>query len=330
MLAVSQIQDWIADQLHETRTDLTTTNTALTSNLMLRWVNEGLAEVARAAPWQWLEAQEVFTLGADGTGANTGNGVTYFPHRVWRLHSLWAGNRGYREPILIIGAWELDAMSPSTVVGTVSDYLAVWGYYNVARDNPTTGVLAVADTGTSTVQVRIEGVDNNGNEVAEDVATGNSTNQFAAGPDGVRRIYALNSTVVAGTGIVTVTSGGTQIERLNVAGGERIRERLRTELSPAPTAPNNTYVVRYYKRIREVASDDDMVDIPFEFENLLFHAIGRRLALYRGDTDQVGYFEQSFGQTVRQLKAWQNRQPGRMRGLRGLSSYGFRSFQGWG
>ena len=310
MLAVSEIYSWASDQLHESSADA-----ALSSSLLLRWVNEGLSEVARAAPWKWLEAQEEFTFGGHGTGPNTGAGVTYFPHRVWRLLSVWQGNRGYRVPIEIVGAWELDALSPSTVAGTDHDFLAVWGYYNVARDNPTTGVLAVADTGLSAVQVRIEGVDNNGFEVAEDVAAGaNSVNQFASGPDGVRRIYVLESTVAAGSLIVTVTSGGVQIERLNVGGGERSRERLRTEMSPPPST-TATFLVRYYKRIRQVVSDDDRVDIPFEFENLLFHAVGRRLALFRQDTDQVGYYDQNFRSGIMDLKRWQNREPGRLRGL---------------
>jgi hypothetical protein len=326
MLAVSQIQDWIADQLHESSTD-----TQLTTDLMLRWTNEGMNEVARAAQWRWLEAQELFTFGGDGAGVATNAGVTYLPHRIGRLLSLWPSGRNSREPILIVGAWELDAMSPTPIIGGDATYLAVWGYYNVARDNPTTGVLVAADTGASAATIRITGVDNNGEDLTEDVAAngGTSVGQFAAGPDGVRSIHVLNSTVAAGTGIITVTSGGVQIERLNVAAGERSRERLRTELTPAPTAPNNTYVVRYYKRIRQVEDADSMLDIPFEFESLLFHAIGRRLALYRGDTDQVGYFEQMFSKTVRELKAWQNRQPGRMRGLKQLSRSGLRLQQGW-
>jgi hypothetical protein len=310
VLAVSEIYDWATDQLHESTTDV-----ALSTSLLLRWVNEGLSEIARSAQWKWLEAQEEFTFGGDGTGANTGAGVTYLPHRVWRLLSVWQGNRGYRVPIEIIGAWELDALSPSTVSGTDHDFLAVWGYYEVARDNPTTGVLAVADTGLSAVEVRIEGVDQNGFEVAEDVAVGNSANQFASGPDGVRRIYVLESTVAAGTGVVTVTSGGVQIERLNVLGGERSQERIRTELSPPPTATAK-FLVRYYKRIRQVASDNDRVAIPFEFENLLFHSVGKRLALFRQDTDQVGYYDQNFMKGVNDLKKWQNQEPGRMRGLR--------------
>lgn len=316
MLAVSQIYDWATAQLHERATD-----TALSTSLLLRWINEGLSEIVRAAPWKWLEAQEEFTFGGHGTGANTSAGVTYLPHRVSRLHSLWPSNRGYRAFIEIVGAWELDAMSPSTVSSSGYNFLAVWGYYNVARDNPTTGVLAVADTGASVVEVRIEGVDQNGNDVAEDVAVGNSVAQFAAGPDGVRRIYTLQSTVEAAitagapAGVVTVTSGGVQIERLNVVAGEFSRERLRTEISPPPTT-TDTFVVRYFKRIRQVASTDDRVDLPFEFESLLFHAIGRRLALFRQDNSQVSYYDQNFLKGVSDLKRWQNQQPGRMRGLK--------------
>jgi hypothetical protein len=77
-------------------------------------------------------------------------------------------------------------------------------------------------------------------------------------------------------------------------------------------------VTRYLKRIRPVTSTDDVVDIPFEFENLLFYAIGRRLSAFRNEQQQAMSYEAMFRQRIRELKAWQNRQPGRMRGQRRL------------
>lgn len=327
LLSYNQIREWAVSQLHESPTD-----TVLTT-LLLRWINEGLGEIASAASWKWLEAQQELVLGGHGAGANTNLGVTYFPHYVHELLVVWPGGQGYREPIQIIGAWELDTLSPSAVAGVLADYLAVWGYYSVARDNPTTGtILVTASAGAAgqNAQCRIEGVDQNGQEAVETVTIGaggnvTSTAQFAAGPDGVRRCYVIDSSITGAVapGTITFARGGTTIETLNVTMGERIHEHIRTELQPSPTAGGaNTYLVRYYKRIRPVLSTDDVVDIPFEFEDLLMCALSRRLAAFRGDMAQVMFHEQRFMKRIRDLKAWQNRRPGQMRRLRGLRTYG--------
>ncbi len=80
--------------------------------------------------------------------------------------------------------------------------------------------------------------------------------------------------------------------------------------------------MRYSKRIREVRNTSDMVEVPFEFESLLMDAVSRRLALFRGDFQAVPYWEQRFMKGVRELKVFQNRQPGRMWGMKQLASYG--------
>jgi len=322
MLTYTQIRQWAAEHFHEDPAD-----TALT-NLFLRWTNQGLSQIASAAQWRWLEAQREFLMGNDGAGANTANGVTYFPHYVHRLLSLWSVDRGHRTPIPILGAWEIDAMSPSIVTG-ISDYLSVWGYYGVERDNPVTGTIVVTDAGGGTGVFRLEGIDNNGYEVQEDltliVGTATTANQFAAGPDGVRRIYHHTGAAT----VVTATSGGVQIERLNPGIGETIHEHLRTELVPAPVAGGATYVVRYYKRIRPMRLLTDIIDIPFEFEDLLFFAIGKRLAEFRGEQSVAQWYVQLFEKRLRELKAWQNRRPGRMLGRRSLSRYGYRNYRGY-
>jgi len=318
-LSVRQIQEWAASQLHETYTD------AALTTLILRWANEGLQDVASAGNWKWLEGQVNLLYGTHGAGANTANGITYLPHYIHRLVSVWPGGRSYREQVPIIGGWELDALDPSMVTGSPANYLAVWGYYNVARDNPTTGLIVVADAGGATFQCKVEGIDNNGFEAEEIVAVvagaGTTATQFAAGPDGVRKCYIMENTITAGAPtIVTFTSGGVVIERLNYGVGETIHEHIRTELSPAPSALGETYVTRYMKRIRPVTTANDVVEIPFEFENLLTYAIQRRLAAYRGDDQQALAYEQMFRNRIQELKAWQNRQPGRLRGLRPLSA----------
>jgi hypothetical protein len=307
---VSQIYDWATEQHHESSAD-----TVLTATLLLRWVNEGLGEVATAARWKWLEGQVELQFGAHGAGANTSLGVTYLPHHIQQLESVWPSGLTYRAALEIIGAWELDMLGPAAT-GGIPNYLIIWGYYSVARDNPTTGTIVATDAGGSTAQVVVEGIDNNGLEVSElgTLVAGvyTTTAQFAAGPDGVRRVYVVPPGT--GTGVVTFTRGGTAIETLNAGQGEFVKERLRTELSPPPVAGTANYILRYFKRIRPVRRVTDVVDIPFEFENLLYHSIDRRLALFRGDMGQAAYHEQSFRARVRELKSWQNRQGGRMRG----------------
>lgn len=318
MLSVRQLQEWAAAQLHESYLD-----TALTT-LLLRWINEGFQDISSAENWKWLEGQREIVYGTHGAGANTANGITYLPHYIHRLVSVWPGGRSYREQVKIIGGWELDALDPSMVTGSPADYLAVWGYYSVARDNPTAGTIIVTDAGGASFTARIEGIDTNGNEASEDVAvaigTGTSTTLFAAGPDGVRRCYIQENTITAGApGVVTFNRGGVVIERLNYTAGECIHEHIRTELSPAPNATGETYLTRYIKRIRPVRDVDDIVEIPFEFENLLTYAVSRRLAAFRGEDQMALAYEQMFYQRVRELRAWQNRQPGQIRGMRALS-----------
>lgn len=325
MLSVRQIQEYAASQLHEDSLD-----TRLTT-LILRWVNEAYQRVASSGTWKWLEAYEEFTYGTHGVGANTSAGVTYLPHRVHRLLSVWPGGRNYRQQVKIIGGWELDAVDPSMISGSPADWLAVFGYYGVARDNPTAGVIACADAGGATFDVVVEGVDTNGldAEGTVTIAAGGPTNttvQFAAGPDGVRRCYIAENSVTVGTPtVVTFSSGGTVIETLNYTNGEFVKEHLRTELSPSPGTAGATYVTRYYKRPKQIRSTSEIIPVPMEFDDLITYAFDSRLAAYQGGSrkDMVLVYEQMFRQRLQELKAWQNTQPGRMRGMREVKGYGY-------
>ena len=111
MLSFSQVREWAAQHLHEDPAD------TVLANLYLRWVNDALGEIASAHPWQWLEATRTISLGSDGTAGGPTGGVTYLPHYVQELLSVWPTGLGYRQPLTIIGAWELDALSPSTTGG---------------------------------------------------------------------------------------------------------------------------------------------------------------------------------------------------------------------
>jgi hypothetical protein len=317
MLSVRQLQEWASLQLHEDYEDTTITT------LLLRWINDGFQAVASTENWKWLEGIQEITYGTHGAGANTANGITYLPHYIHRLVSVWPSGRSYREQVEIISGWELDARDPSMVAGSPADVLALWGYYNVARDNPTAGVINVADAGGAAFSVVIEGIDGNGFEARETVTlvagAGVSATTFAAGPDGVRRCYILEDSVTAGTPtIVTFVSTGTTIETLNYTNGEMIHEHMRTELSPAVTGGAN-YLTRFQKRVRPILSLNDVVEIPFEFEDLLMLSIERRLAAFRGNQQEALAYEQMFRNRIRELKSWQNRQPGRMRGMRRMT-----------
>ena len=340
MLSYIQLRTWAAQHLHEDPED-----TVLT-NLFLRWVNDALGELASAHPWKWLEGTGTVALGAHGnSGAATG-GITYFPEYVQEIMSVWPTGLGYRSPISIIGAWELDALSPSTTAGTVASYMVLWGRYNTARDVSIAGTITGTASGASTAENAtyvVEGIDStNGLEHREEVTfnssgVATSTASFGAGVDGVRRLYITDSSIdgtptAAQVGTVTFTdAGGVTLEIINVAAGERMHEHLRTELEPRPTDTSGiNHLVRYYKRIRRIYQDDDVVEIPWEFEDALFLGICRRLADFQGKTQESMMYDGQFRKRIHELKKRQGREQGRMKGLRSLSRYGYAKQGGWG
>ena len=317
MLSVRQLQEWAALQTHEDYTD-----TQLTT-LMLRWANEGTQTIASMENWEWLQGQKELTYGTHGAGANTATGITYLPEYIHKLVSVWPSGRGYRQQVEIIGGWELDARDPSMVAGSPATVLALWGYYGVARDIPTAGVINVADAGGAAFSVVIEGTDANGFKARETVVlvagAGVSTTTFAAGPDGVKRCYILENSVTAGVPtIVTFVSTGTTIETLNYTNGEMVHEHRRTELSPATTG-GATYLTRYQERIRPVRTVNDVPEIPSEFEDALMLFIKSRLAAFRNDQQGALVYEQMFRNRVKEMKSWQNKDPGRLRGMSRLT-----------
>ncbi len=108
-----------------------------------------------------------------------------------------------------------------------------------------------------------------------------------------------------------------------------MHEHIRTELSPRPTGTvGSDHLLRYYKRIRKITQDDDVVEIPFEFEDALFLGLLRRLSDFRGDTQESMMYDGQFKRRIFELKRRQGRQVGRLRGLRSLSRYGYRRFEG--
>ena len=341
MLSFSQIRAWAATHAHEDPTD------TLLTTLLLRYVNDALGEIASAHRWRFLEGMQTLTLGAHGdSDADTGSGVTYFPDYVQDILSIWPADRGYRENVQIIGAWELDNLRPSQSQGQIADYLVVWGFYNTSRDVSSAGtVTATASGGASAdgCQVVIEGINNaTGLEHRETLTlssgTATSSANWKSGVDGVRRIYVVDSSIdgstvtESGVGTITVTdSNAATLETLNVAIGERMHEHLRTEINPPPSSSGGAYVVRYYKKIRPIVSTDDVVEIPQEFEQMLFFGISRRLAEFRGELDLATYYDTLLRKRIYELKLAEGRRPsGRLRALRGLRHYHYRNPGRWG
>ncbi len=338
MLSYSQLRDWAARQLHEDPDD-----TVLTT-LFLRWVNDALGEIASAHPWQWLEGTRSISLGAHGNSGGATGGITYLPEYVQEVMSVWPTGLGYRQPLTIVGAWELDALSPSTTAGTIATYFVIWGYYNTARDVSTAGTITGTASGGASAenaQYVVEGInDSTGLEHREEVTlnssgVGTSSASFSSGPDGVRRLYVVESSIdatptAAQVGRITFTDAGSQtLEIIDVNAGERMHEHLRTELEPRPSdTSGTTHLVRYYKRIRRIYGTDDVVEIPFEFEDALWLGILRRLADFQGDLQAASVYDGQFKRRIFELKRRQGRQTGRLRGLRSLSRYGYRKFEG--
>ena len=340
MLNYTQIIDWATQHKAEVSTD------SVLTTLLLRWTNETVQEIASSYPWYWLEGQEVFALGGhgDSSNSNTGQGITYFPQYVKDVTSLWEASRGYRFPIRILGAWEVDHSSPELTTGAFTEVLVVHGYYGIDRDVQTAGAItATASAGASAenAQVVIEGINSsNDEEVRETVAfnssgVATSSGSFKAGPGGVRRVWVDDDSIggtgeptAAQVGIVTFTDAGSnRIEIINVGIGERGHEHIRTELTPAPTTSTN-HVVRYVKRIRPIVNGNDIVPVPFDFENAVFLGLARRLAEFQGNFQEAAYHATEFRKRLHELRKRQNTTPGRLRALRPLSRTGYRRMGG--
>jgi hypothetical protein len=283
------------------------------------WLNTVKDHIVSYGKWRWLEGFGSVTVPAAG--------VVYFPDYVWEIYSLWPSSYGFRRPVISIGGLTFDKAGPATAAG-LSDYQIHWGYYGVMADTTATGQItatssaAAADNG---MEIVVEGLDANGNDQIETITlaglgTATTVNNFLGGPNGVRRVYINDSSLVGLTqGIVTVVdAGATQIERLNSA-LELYHEHIRSELYPITAGEIMTY--RYYRRVPDFRAVDQVIPMPREFKDIILWGF-LWLAHDKAEGPNKGaYYEQKMNQRMDKMKWYEEKRPGHRRGFRPSRTY---------
>jgi hypothetical protein len=307
-MSVGEIFTYALNHMSEDPTD------AVWTQNRFNWLNTAKDHIVSYGKWRWLEGFGQLTVPASG--------VVYFPDHVWEIYSIWPASYGFRRPLVALGGLTFDKAGPATAAG-LSDYRIPWGYYGVSADVGTAGAItatssaAAADNGMELV---VEGMDANGNDQIETITlaalgTATTTNNFAAGANGVRRVYINESSLTGLTqGIVTVVDAGAAvIERLNSA-LELYHEHIRSELYPITTGETMTY--RFYRRVPDFRTVDQVVPFPREFKDIFLWGF-LWLAHDKADGPNRGaYYEQKMTQRMDKMKYYEEKRPGTKRGFR--------------
>ncbi len=329
---VKELKEWAAEVLHEDFTD-----TVLDTILFPRWVNQVVSKIVSHKVWKWNEDQMRLQW-PRAAGTTQDASVLYLPHFIDRILTLYPGSNAGIRSVKLIDAWELDQWRPGIGALARRDYLAQYGWYGVQADNPALATLNVRSTGgtVGTQNVLLEGLTNDNFEIREVVpvlfnTVVATTSIFKAGVGGLRRVKLVGDNAgdpITTTGIMTVENGATILERLDSA-TERAHEHRRTELYAAATG-TTSYTARYYRRHYPVLVNRDIVDLPFEFSDVLELGLAERLAFFRKQFDEQQACRSYFEVRLREMRAWDNREPGKKRNFsvapqwggyrRGLSS----------
>jgi len=292
----------------------------------LAWLNSVKDYINQWGQWQWLEAW--------GTVSVAASGVLYFPEFVWEVTSMWPGGLGFRRPVDLIGGATYDRAGAPSSSG-LSDFASRWGFYGVHADVSSAGVLdlvssaGAADEG---VEITVEGLSTDTyptlqyeTVTLDATGVGQTALSWPAGPDGVRRIAANYSSlfdaagVALGQGVLAVTdAGGTSLEVLDMS-RVLVHEHIRAELWPASTTTSFTY--RYYRRIPDIISLDQVLDIPNEFKDVYLELLKGAIGEWQDGPAAKGPYMMLAEGMMRKMKFKQERQPGRQRGFRVASRY---------
>jgi hypothetical protein len=246
-----------------------------------------------------------------------------------KILSLYPGTTEGVGSVDIIGAWEMDRYRPGVGTTLGRTYLVLFGWYWVEADNPSAAVLTmVSDVGAAGngVQVHIEGRDANHREIRETVTlagagTGTTTRTFAAGVDGVRRISLIAGTS-ATTGVITVSNGATALAVLDSA-WEKYQEHQRTELYGAQGASSDL-TLRFYRRHRRLEETTQYLPLPEVFDWLVELFLAAKIEQFRGNNEGHMMLMGEFAAGLRQMVAWDRRQPGQKRRMYVRRQWGWR------
>jgi hypothetical protein len=320
---VLQLKTWSAENLHER-----VTNTVWVTGLFPRWVTQIHNRIMSFKVWHWNE--DVIQLSWPAAGANEESSTLYLPEYIDKILSLYPGTTVGTGKVVIVSATEMDRWRPA--VGTVlRDYLVLFGYYGVENHLAADGVVTInSSVGTLNQTVLVEGLDANDREQREEitVAAGGTqagTSTFKAGVGGVHRITLIGDstgTPVTTTGIITATGdgGGTTLFRCD-SSREVAKEHQRTELYAVASA-TATFTCRFYRKHFPFTRDQDIVRIPEQFDDLMELGLGEKVAFFRQEADEVRYYKEAFSTRLREMVAWDNRQPGKKWQVRPRRRYG--------
>lgn len=310
-----QAKQWAIQQLHESPSD-----TVLTA-LVSRWVQRSRNRILRYRDWHW-------NRGGPITLTWNASGILYLPSYVDRLLTVRpVAGTGWRI-VRMVTATEIDRWLAMTSVNPSQAVLVSHGLFGVQADMPAAGVVTATSSGGATNQTaRIEGLDVNGNDQSEDLAVtagGASvgTSTFAAGVEGVRRISLIGDgtgTPVTDTGIVTFTSGGATLQRLDSARHVAL-EHWRTELRSLTSAVS--YEARFIKKHYPPLRDQDIIDVPEYFHDLIEIGLQIELAKFRQRMEELVTLKADWNEAMLEALAWDRRQPGKRYSIRVRREWG--------
>ena len=210
---LGDLKEWSLAALHEDPEDETFTDV-----LVPQWTQSAVDKILTYTYWNWNTGICQLTW-----PASTGEyAALYLPEYVDKILSCYPGTEEGVGSIDIIQPYEIDRHRPGLGTRLGRDFLVLYGWYWVERDMPAAGTVTATSSVGGTddgLVVRLEGRDTNGREVRENLTlsggTATSTRTFASGVDGLRRVSitagAGGLPTLVGTGIVTVSSGGTDL-----------------------------------------------------------------------------------------------------------------------
>lgn len=299
---VGEIKAYAAQMLSEHEDDpvLAGSTAEDLADLIERWLTRSWDRIATWRDWVWLQDTIELTWNSSG--------VLYLPHYVQRIMEIVPATG--RSRVRIVNAVEYsDRRSQENI-------LLLHGWYGVEADMPSAATVTATSASAAAangLQVRVEGLTNAspGYEQIETITlaglgTATTSATFKSGQGGVRRINIVPGTVpTAGTGVVTVTAGGTTIERLD-ANREREHEHRRTELDASGGA-GQTHTIRYIRRSFNVTAEADIIPIPNEFTDLLELGIMIELERLKKNYANVQALRQEWAERMKELSAWTHR-----------------------
>lgn len=317
-----ELKTYAMDMLSEEEQDA-----VFQKNLLARWAERTRDRINQWASFTWKEGSTRLTWpGIDFSNQQQITSVLYLPEDIDQILSMYPANLTYREAVKILKRWEFDQDRPGNTIVGARDILVLWGYYGVKRDNPTTGQLVVTAEGATpanaeNIVCRITGRDADNEEANEAVtldvagtATTVKTYLGGTGLDGVRRFQLDRASLegkTAGYGPIVLRSGSTLLESLDAEAGEIGKERRRTELYAQIGGPGD-YNLAYYRRYKSLTNDSDafLPEMPNEFSDVVEDGMMMHICQFRKEWDAMGVFKASFHERLRELVAWDNRQPG--------------------